>query len=87
VSMSLSRPMPGLVERDHTALAIRFRFLWSRLQEKRELVDIGAYAPGRDTMLDDALARAPGMEAFLRQSSDENIPLGDARVLLEKVLT
>lgn len=86
VSMSLSRPMPSLVEREHNALAIRFRFLWSRLQEKRELVDIGAYAPGRDTVLDDALARAPSMEAFLRQSSEENILMGDARSLLQKVL-
>lgn len=86
VSMSLSRPMPSLIDAEHKAWATRFRFLWSRLQEKRELVDIGAYAPGRDTVLDDALARAPGMEAFLRQSAEENIPLADARALLQKVL-
>ena len=87
VSMSLSRPMPGLVDGDHKALAMRFRYLWSRLQEKRELVDIGAYAPGRDTVLDDALLRAPNMEAFLRQASDDNIGLSETRALLQKVLS
>jgi len=87
LSMSLSRPMPSLVEESHNDAAVRFRFLWSRLMEKRELVDIGAYAPGRDPVLDDALARAVNMEGFLRQASAENVSLPTSVEELRKIVT
>ncbi|HWA79954.1 MAG TPA: hypothetical protein VG848_06545 [Acetobacteraceae bacterium] len=73
--MSLSRPMPALVSEEHNAAALRFRLLWSRLEQKRELVDIGAYAAGRDPILDDALARSTRMESFLRQDRRSKISL------------
>lgn len=75
LSMSLSRPMSSIIDSDHAAAASRFRLLWSRLEQKRELVDIGAYAPGRDPVLDQALTCMPKMEAFLRQSADQNISM------------
>jgi flagellum-specific ATP synthase len=75
LSMSLSRPMPSLVSAEHLEAARRFRLLWSRLAEKRELVDIGVYAPGRDPVLDEALACSGQMEAFLRQSPADKLDL------------
>lgn len=74
-AMSLSRPMSSLVSEAHNAAATRFRLLWARLEQKRELVDIGAYAPGRDPVLDDALGRSARMEAFLRQGRHDKVPL------------
>ena len=74
-AMSLSRPMPALVSEEHNAAALRFRLLWSRLEQKRELIDIGAYAPGRDLILDDALAHSTRMESFLRQDKRIKVPL------------
>jgi len=64
---SLSRPMPALVSPEHLKLAARFRALWARRAEKQDFVDLGAYAAGRDALLDEALRRAPAMEALLRQ--------------------
>ncbi|TMV87237.1 FliI/YscN family ATPase [Thioclava sp. BHET1] len=87
VSMSLSRPMSGLVDPGHVRHAARFRLLWSRLQEKRELVDIGAYAPGRDSVLDEALSRAQRLEAFLRQGSGENIRLDATLAHLTRIVS
>lgn len=87
LSMSLSRPMPSLVEDEHNRLATKFRFLWSRLLEKRELVDIGAYAPGRDPVLDDALGRADNMQEFLRQTPADNIPIDASVEQLRRILT
>ena len=78
VSMSLSRPMDSVVSQEHAAMARRFRLLWSRLQEKRELVYIGAYAPGRDPLFDDALARAGAMEAYVRQETARKVSLPEA---------
>ncbi len=85
-ALSLSRPMPDLVSAEHNAAAMRFRLLWSRLEQKRELVDIGAYAPGRDPVLDDALSRSPRMEAFLRQERRDKIPLGLAVAALRRAV-
>ncbi len=84
LSMSLSRPMNSIVGEEHAGAANRFRLLWSRLAEKRELVDIGAYAPGRDPVLDDALRCAPGMEAFLRQGADDRVSLSDSVDALQR---
>jgi flagellum-specific ATP synthase len=66
---SLSRPMPGLVAPAHYQAATRFRSLWARRQEKQDIIDLGAYAPGRDLLLDEAIRRAPAMEAVLRQGT------------------
>jgi flagellum-specific ATP synthase len=59
--------MPALVSPEHLKMAARFRALWARRAEKQDFVDLGAYAAGRDALLDEALRRAPAMEALLRQ--------------------
>jgi flagellum-specific ATP synthase len=71
---SLSRPMPGLVAAEHIRLAGRFRALWARRAEKQDIIDLGAYAPGRDLLLDEAIKRAPAMAALIRQEVDA--PMG-----------
>lgn len=72
---SLSRPMPGLVTPEHYKLASRFRALWARRAEKQDIIDLGAYAPGRDPLLDEAIRRAPAMEAVVRQGMNDAVPL------------
>ena len=78
IPASLSRPMPGLVTPEHMQLAGRFRALWARRREKQDIIDLGAYAPGRDALLDEALQRAPVMEALLRQDATARVGLDDA---------
>lgn len=82
---SLSRPMPGLVSPEHMQLANRFRALWARRQEKQDIIDLGAYAPGRDALLDEALQRQPAMEALLRQDTITEVTLADALIRLRAV--
>ena len=86
VSASLSRPMPGLVGAAHQRLASRFRTLWARRQEKQDIIDIGAYAPGRDLLLDEAIRRAPLMERVVRQSARDALTLAASRALLETAM-
>jgi len=86
VIASLSRPMPGLVSAAHQRLAMRFRALWSRRIEKQDIVDLGVYAAGRDAVLDEALRRAPAMEAVIRQESAARVTLNEALATLEAAL-
>ncbi|WBO58291.1 FliI/YscN family ATPase [Acidocella sp. MX-AZ03] len=85
VAASLSRPMPGLVSPEHLRLAARFRGLWARKAEKQDIIDLGVYAPGRDALLDEALQRAPAMEALLRQEAEMPVGLDEALARLRAV--
>jgi flagellum-specific ATP synthase len=85
VSASLSRPMPSLVSKAQYRLAARFRTLWARRQEKQDIIDLGAYAPGRDPLLDEAIRRASLMEAVVRQDPHAPVNLLQSLGLLESV--
>jgi flagellum-specific ATP synthase len=86
ITASLSRPMPGLVHPEHMRLASRFRALWARKQEKQDFIDLGAYTPGRDKLLDEAIQRAPAMEALLRQDKDAGVTLAESVAALRAAL-
>ena len=75
VEQSASRVMHNVVDRGHFEQARRFRSLYSRYQKGRDLVQIGAYAPGSDPMLDEAIALQPGMHQFLQQDMFEAAPM------------
>ncbi|WP_298215978.1 FliI/YscN family ATPase [Acidocella sp.] len=75
IAASLSRLMPQLAGAEQMRLAGHFRALWVRRREKQDIIDLGAYAPGRDPLLDEALQRAPAMEALLRQDAAARVGL------------
>jgi flagellum-specific ATP synthase len=64
--------MPQVVSPEHMKLAQRFKQLWSRYQQSRDLISVGAYVAGGDPDTDLAIARQPVMGAFLRQALDES---------------
>jgi flagellum-specific ATP synthase len=71
--------MPDVVDASHLQAAARFRRLWSAYEENRDLLLMGAYVPGSDAALDEAIARREAMLEFLRQAPSERIPLETAR--------
>lgn len=71
VTVSLSRVMGSIVAEEHREGARRLRALLATYEAKRDLVTLGAYAKGSDKDLDEALARLPRIEAFLRQDAGE----------------
>ena len=75
VTVSLSRVMDSIVAPDHRDAARRLRALIATYEAKRDLVSLGAYTKNSDKALDEALARLPAIEAFLRQDVAEVSPL------------
>jgi type III secretion protein N (ATPase) len=69
VTGSLSRVMDAIVTKEHRAVAQRVRSVIATYESKRDLVVLGAYAKGSDKDLDDAIARLPRIESFLRQEA------------------
>ena len=64
LAASASRVMADVCDPLHLAAATRFRRLSALIEDNRDLVLMGAYAPGSDAELDAALALAPRLEAF-----------------------
>ncbi len=71
IEQSISRAMTSLVEPQHYDLTRRFKRLYARYERSRDLISVGAYAPGSDALLDQAVNMYPRLERFLMQGIDE----------------
>jgi flagellum-specific ATP synthase len=82
---SLSRLMPKLVQSGHLRHANRVRELMAVWREGKDLVEIGAYRAGTNAGLDEAIARLPVIDAFLRQAEDDSTPFAETQEMLHLV--
>lgn len=82
---SISRLATRVADPDHLALAQRFRRLWAARESNRDLLRMGAYAPGSDPVLDDALAHYEAMRALLVQAEDSQGPADPVAALAAAV--
>ncbi len=71
---SLSRVVPAITTPQERADAVTLRRLMAAHRDVRELVEIGAYAPGSSPDADRAIALHGDINAFLRQSVDAPTP-------------
>jgi flagellum-specific ATP synthase len=71
---SLSRVVPAITDAVQRADAVTLRRLLAAYRDIRELVEIGAYAPGSSPDADRALQLMPQIDAFLQQEVDEPVP-------------
>jgi flagellum-specific ATP synthase len=85
---SISRVMQNLLAPTDLKLANRFRRLWSLYQQNVDLIQVGAYQPGTNGEIDQAVALRGAMETFLQQDMysgiDESQTRADVRVLMEQ---
>ncbi len=83
ILQSVSRTMPDVTEVQHRLKAAKVRDWLATLRDSEDLVSVGAYVPGNNTKLDDALAKRDAIEAFLTQSADESTDYADALEALQ----
>lgn len=83
---SASRVMADVATADHRRAAARFRRLVALGEENRDLVLMGAYAPGSDAALDEALALAPRLEAFCTQDRHTQAQWKDSMAQLTELV-
>jgi flagellum-specific ATP synthase len=75
VGRSLSRVMADIVDDEHADAAASLRRLWSVYEENRDLILMGAYKPGSDPVIDEAMARHREILDFLKQKPKDRIDL------------
>ena len=79
VESSISRVMPQVVSAEQMQQAQRFKQLYSRFQQARDLISVGAYQKGSDPETDRAIEKIPAMRQFLQQGLDESASFDDSR--------
>ena len=86
VQSSISRAMPAIVERPHLDAANRVKQLYSRYQQSRDLINVGAYTAGIDVLTDQAIAAQPAIREFLQQPLDHRADLATSALDLSRIL-
>ena len=87
IEASISRAQPDLVDENELETIRRFRYLYSRYMRSRDLLAVGAYVPGADVVLDEAVKHYPMMQAYLMQGMNEQVDMAQSRAALAGVLT
>jgi len=83
IEASISRAMTALIDEPHLDRVRQFKQMLSRYQHNRDLIAVGAYAPGRDAQLDRAIALYPRIESFLQQGFRECAPFASSLAALD----
>ena len=86
IEKSVSRVMTSVAAGDHIDAARRFRQLHSRHHKARDLIQLGAYAPGHDADLDMAVRLHEPMNQLLQQNMADPARLDDSLAMLHAVL-
>lgn len=82
IGKSLSRVMADVVDDEHLAAAASYRRLWAAYEENRDLILMGAYRPGNDPVIDEAVARRQEVLDFLRQDVKSRVDLNSSAAAL-----
>lgn len=82
VEPSVSRAMTQFASSSQQQLITRFRRVYSLYQENRDLIAVGAYQPGSNPPLDEAIALWPAIIEFLRQSHKESVSCAESLTAL-----
>jgi FliI/YscN family ATPase len=80
---SVSRTMPDVTDVEHRVKASRVREWMATNHASEDLVSVGAYVPGSNPRIDEALAKRDPIATFLRQDALDLRPLSDALASLK----
>jgi len=86
VLRSISRTMPDCNTEEENAIVERARQILARYEDMADMIRLGAYRPGSDPSIDEAIAYYPRIEAFLSQSRHERGDLNGGYAALAELL-
>ena len=86
VLASASRVMTAITTEEHQAVVSRTRALMSKYDEIELLVKVGEYKQGADPLADEAIRKIESIRTFLKQRTDELVPLNQAIEQLKRIV-
>jgi flagellum-specific ATP synthase len=85
IEQSISRVAHLLCSPEELARARRLKHLYSRFQKTRDLITVGAYAPGSDPAVDEAIERMPAILKVLQQHPYELADLAASNAAMSEL--
>lgn len=70
---SVSRVMPEIVDKTHLDAAGRIKSLLASYMEAEDLINIGAYQPGSNPAVDEAISKISSIREYLKQGINEKV--------------
>ena len=86
VLRSISRTMPGCNNKEQNDLLVTTRKYLADYNDMEEMIRLGAYRPGANREVDDAIHFYPALEEFMAQNKDERSTLEDGYQQLAQIL-
>ena len=86
VLQSVSRVMPDVVEPGHMSAVRSIIEIMSTYQNAEDLINLGAYQPGTNARLDQAIRMRDSIVRFLRQDQTERAALPESVQALEQLV-
>ena len=83
IEQSISRAMHSITSPEHQALSRRLKQLYSRYERSRDLISVGAYAPGSDPLLDEAIRLHGRIVSFLQQDIGQKCSIPESLAELQ----
>jgi flagellum-specific ATP synthase len=82
---SVSRTMPDVTTVEHRMKAGRVRDWMATIRDSEDLVSVGAYVPGTNPRIDQALEKQTAIESFLKQPADDLVTFSSSVADLEAI--
>lgn len=83
VAKSISRVMPQVTSPEHLQMALKFKKYLSAYEQNKDLISIGAYAPGSNPVVDKAIQLKPVIDAYLQQTMSDIYPYDQSLMQLQ----
>ena len=83
---SISRTMPGCNNSEENALLVTARKYLADYNDMEEMIRLGAYRPGANKEVDEAIYYHPALEEFMRQEKTERSSLAEGYETLARIL-
>ena len=87
IEASVSRVMPDVADSRHIKIARELKKCYSLYQQNRDLISVGAYQPGSDPRIDDAIEKHGVILDFLQQDMNEAVDFNRSVTELEQLLS
>ena len=86
VEASISRVMPQVISPEQLQFAQQFKHIYSLYVQNQDLINVGAYVPGTDPQIDEAIAMYPQLLSFLKQGMHEAVDWQASADNLQKLM-
>ena len=87
IEASISRAMTEITTEQHQQAAQRFKKLYSTYEKSKDLISVGAYSPGHDPRLDEAVAIHPHLVEFLQQNMNSAVDITNSCATLDTIVS